>query len=147
MTEVPLPPTNPAMAPQAAGSAINVNSKFFPLSFFFLFTKPKITIDGYEIPQQSWGRQSIPVQPGRHQIDIHTPYFLPPRIGPASAIVDCPPGQAVELEYRPPVWAFSAGSLGTPPQKYNGLWIYWVLAGIIALAIICCCGSALLSNN
>ena len=145
MSEIPLPPPGPAAAPQT--SAIALNTKFFPLSFFFLFTKPKVTIDGFELPQGSWGRQMIPVSPGRHQVDVHTPYFLPPRVGPASVVLDVPPGQMVELEYRPPVWAFSAGSLGTPPQKYNGMWLYWVLLGIIALAVICCCGSVLISNN
>ena len=147
MSETPLPPNDPTAAPQTALAAIALNTKFFPLAFFFLFTKPKVTIDGFELPQSSWGRQTIPVTPGRHQVDIHTPYFLPPRVGPASAIVDVPPGQAVELEYRAPVWGFSAGSLGSPPQTYNGLWIYWVLLGIVGLALICCCGSLLISNN
>jgi hypothetical protein len=57
------------------------------------------------------------------------------------------PGQTVELEYRTPMWAFSAGSLGTPPQKYNGMWVMWVSLAVIILAILCCCGSLLLSNN
>jgi hypothetical protein len=51
------------------------------------------------------------------------PYFLPPKLGPADATADVQPGQVAELEYKAPLWSFSAGSLGVGPPKYNGVGI------------------------
>jgi hypothetical protein len=131
----------------AGASAIAVTTKFFPLAFILYFFKPKVAINGQELPQQPWGRQVIPVQPGQYRLDVHTPYFLPPKLGPAVADVSVAPGQTLEVEYKAPAFAFINGTLGPPPQKYAGMWIYWVLLGIFALLFICCCGSALLGNN
>ncbi len=147
----PYPPQPPGYGyppPQPGnGSAIAITTKFFPLSFFFFFTKPNIVIDGQQVPQTNWGRMVIPVPPGQHHVHVHTPYLLPSRVGPADLVVNVPPGPPVELEYRTPMWAFSAGSLGTPPQKYNGMWVLWISLAIVILAILCCCGSLLLNNN
>jgi hypothetical protein len=133
--------------PPPGGSAIALTTKFFPLQFIFFFIKPKVSIDGHELPPASWGRQVIPVPPGQHQVDVYTPYFLPPRVGPAAVVVDVPPGQSVELEYRAPVWAFSAGSMGAPPQKYNGMAVYWIVLAVVLVLIICCCGLSFIGNN
>ncbi|QLL10171.1 hypothetical protein H0P51_12175 [Mycobacterium vicinigordonae] len=83
--------------------------------------KPKVFIDGYEMPPAGWGRTMLPAQPGRHHVHVHVPYFLPSKIGPADAVVDVHPGHVVELEYKAPAWSYSAGSLGTPPQSFNGV--------------------------
>ncbi|HWB35173.1 MAG TPA: hypothetical protein VHA75_04020 [Rugosimonospora sp.] len=128
------------------GSAIAVTTKFIPLAFILYFFKPKVAINGQELPQQGWGRQVIPVQPGNYRVDVHTPYFLPPKLGPAQLDVAVAPGQTVELEYKAPAFAFINGSLGAPPQKYNGLFIYWIILGVFALLIICCCASAIFNN-
>jgi hypothetical protein len=80
-------------------------------------------------------------------VRVYTPYLLPPRVGPADVVVDVPPGQNVQVEYKAPLVVWSKGSLGPPPQKYNGIWFYWALLAIVVLVIICCGGTALLSNN
>lgn len=138
----PYPPVGPG--PQApGGSAIAVTTKFFPLAFLLYFFKPKVLINGQETPQSPWGRQVIPVAPGNYHVSAFTPYWLPPKMGPAEADVSVAPGQVAELEYRVPIIAFIAGSLGAPPQKYNGMWFLWVILGIVALIILCCCGSSI----
>ena len=97
--------------------------------------KPKILIDGYEAPPAVWGRNVVAARPGQHRIHVHVPYFLPPQIGPADAFVDVYPGRLVELEYKAPVWGFSPGSLGAPPQSYNGVGITIALmVGILVFA-------------
>ncbi len=95
--------------------------------FFF---KPKIAVDGQEMPVAGWGRTVLPARPGQHQVHVHVPYFLPSRMGPADATADVRPGQVAELEYKAPMWAFSAGSLGVGPQKYNGVGITIALVAI-----------------
>jgi hypothetical protein len=42
-----------------------------------------------------------------------------------------PPGQFVELEYRAPLFSFSRGALGPPPQRYPGV------GAVIAFISIC----------
>jgi hypothetical protein len=86
--------------------------------------KPKVLIDGYEIPSARWGRTFLPARPGQHHVHVHIPHWLwPRRMGPADAVVDVYPGRLTELEYKAPVWAYSKGSLGSPPQSYNGVGI------------------------
>lgn len=105
------------------GEGIVVNTQFFPLAWVLFFVRPKIALDGQEIPVSGWGRTHLPARPGQHHLHVHVPYFLPPKMGPADATADVRPGQVAELEYKAPMWAFSAGSLGVGPQKYNGVGI------------------------
>jgi hypothetical protein len=130
----------------APGATLAVTAKFFPMAFFFFFVKPAITVDGYAVPGV-WGRNVIPVAPGQHQLHVHTPYFLPSKVGPADTTVDVAPGQTVELEYRSPVVVFLNGALGAPPQKYPGMVVLIVIYIVLALLIVCCCGSAILSST
>lgn len=149
----PYPPQYPppyqggGPGPDPSGAAIAITTKFFPMSFIFLLIKPFITVDGQQYPQTGWGRTVIPVAPGQHHVHVHTPYFLPSKVGPADLPVVVSPGQTLELEYRAPAWAFSPGSLGNPPQQYNGLWVLWVSLGVLAVVIICCCIGTILSSN
>ncbi len=140
----PYPPQQPAVP--GPGAAIAVTAKFFPLAFFFFFVKPWISIDGYQVPATVWGRNVLPVAPGRHQVHVHTPYFLPPRVGPADATVDVASGQTVELEYRSPLVVFLQGALGTPPQKYPGMLFTIIIYAVLALLILCCCGFAIFGS-
>ena len=125
-------PPQPQVSPYGpAGEGIAVTTQFFPLSWFLFFVKPKISIDGQqEVQVSSWGRTVLPARPGQHHVHVFVPYFLPPKMGPADATADVRPGQLAELEYKAPLWAFSAGSLGVGPQKYNGVGI------TIAIAVV-----------
>jgi hypothetical protein len=109
---------------------IVVNTQFFPLAWVLFFVKPKVLVDGQDIPVSGWGRTHVPARPGRHHVHVHVPYFLPPKMGPADATAEVRPGQPAELEYKAPMWAFSAGSLGVGPQKYNGVGITLAIVAI-----------------
>ncbi len=94
-----------------------------------------------------WGRNVIPVSPGQYQVHLHVPYFLPPKVGPADFTTVVAPGQTTELEYRCPLWTFSRGSLGPPPQKYNGVGItIGIFGGLFAFSFLCCIGTILLNS-
>jgi hypothetical protein len=138
-------PSQPAQpTPQAT---LALTAKFFPMAFLFFFVKPAITIDGYSVPGV-WGRNTIPVAPGRHQVHVHTPYFLPSRVGNADTVVDVAPGQTAELEYRCPVVVFMNGAIGAPPQKYPGMPVLIGIYVVLALLIVCaCCLPVIASMN
>jgi hypothetical protein len=112
------------------GDGIVVNTQFFPLAWVLFFVKPKIAVDGQEMPVSGWGRTHLPARPGQHHVHVHVPYFLPSKLGPADATADVRPGQVAELEYKAPVWSFSPGSLGVGPQKYNGVGITLAIVAI-----------------
>jgi hypothetical protein len=131
-------PQQPPPGAPGGQTAIAVTTKFMWLAWFFFFIKPKIFLNGHEVAAV-WGRNVIPVQPGQHHLHIHVPYFLPPKVGPADLAVPVHPGQTVELEYRAPLWAFSSGSLGAPPQKYNGLGLtIGITVGAMVIICLCC---------
>lgn len=103
-------------------------------------------LNGYPMGVPRWGRVIYPTWPGQYHVQVFVPYAIPRRVGPAEFTVFVHPGQLVELEYKVPLWTFSRGSLGPPPQRYNGvgpviagaaagivLAIAWVLL-IIAMA-------------
>jgi hypothetical protein len=129
----PPAPQQPARQPSPygqTGDGIVVNTQFFPLAWVLFFVKPKIAVDGQETQASGWGRTHLPARPGQHHVHVHVPYFLPPKMGPADATVFVRPGQLTELEYKAPMWAFSAGSLGVGPQKYNGVGITIAIVAI-----------------
>ncbi|MFG1933635.1 hypothetical protein ACGFK1_23755 [Mycobacterium sp. NPDC048908] len=102
---------------------------------FFDFFEPRIFVDGVEASVAGWGRTAVPAATGSHHVHVHTKYFFPRRTGPADYTVDVPPGAYVELEYRAPIFTFSRGSLGPPPQRYNGVWPVVILVGSCLLLI------------
>ena len=129
----PPAPQQPGQQPSPygqSGDGIVVNTQFFPLAWLLFFFKPKIAVDGQEMPVSGWGRTHLPARPGQHHVQVHVPYFLPSKLGQAEATADVRPGQVAELEYKAPLWSFSAGSLGVGPQKYNGVGITLAVVAI-----------------
>jgi hypothetical protein len=134
------PPAHHQPQPQQSpygqpGEGIAVDTQFFPLAWLLFFFKPKIAVDGQETTALAWGRTVLPARPGQHHVHVHVPYFLPSKLGPADATADVRPGQVAELEYKAPMWAFSPGSLGAGPQKYNGVGITIAIA-VIPIAVV-----------
>jgi hypothetical protein len=129
---------------QQPREGIVVTAAYMPLSWMFAMVKPKIFVNGREMPTMGWGRTVVPAPPGQYHVHVHTPYFLPSRVGSADHAIVVQPGQWVELEYKVPVWTFSPGSLGPPPQTYNGqtammivsiVAVVLVFAAMLALAV------------
>jgi hypothetical protein len=126
------------------GTAIAVTARFIPLAWIFFLIRPAVAVDAVPVAG-SWGRTVLPVGPGPHRVQVYVPYFLPPKVGRAEAIVTVQPGQTVELEYRAPAFLFARGALGTPPQRYPGLSFLIIVLAAAALILICSFGIALLS--
>jgi hypothetical protein len=105
---------------QQPREGIAVNTGYSPLAWAFAMVKPKIVVNGAETSTST--RRT----------------FLPSRVGPADITVNVAPGHVVELEYKAPVWTFSPGSLGAPPQTYNGqtAMIVVTIVTIVALVMV-----------
>jgi hypothetical protein len=109
----------PYYPPPREGIAITTG--YAPLAWVYALIKPKIFLNGHEVPSWGWGRSVVPTRAGQYHVHVHVPYLLPSRMGPADFTAAVAPGQLVELEYKAPLFTFSRGSLGPPPQRYNGL--------------------------
>jgi hypothetical protein len=121
-------PQYPQYYPPPEGIA--VTTRYSPMTWVFAFVKPKVIVNGREMPTAGWGRTIVPAPPGQYHVHVHTPYFVPSRVGPADFTLIVAPGQLVELEYKAPVWTFGPGSLGPPPQTYYGQ------SAIIAITVV-----------
>jgi hypothetical protein len=125
----------PYYPPPREGIAITTH--YAPLAWVFAMIKPKIFLNGYEVPSWGWGRSVVPTAPGQYLVHVHVPYWLPSRLGPADFPVAVNSGQIVELEYKAPLFTFSRGSLGPPPQSFNGLGaVLAIIAAAFALMLV-----------
>ena len=124
--------------PQPPREGIVVTTRYSPMTWVFAFVKPKVVVNGWEMPSVGWGRTVVPAPPGQYHVHVHTPYFVPSRVGPADYTVAVEPGLLVELEYKAPVWTFSPGSLGPPPQTYNGLTAMVVVTIAVLVVVFGC---------
>jgi hypothetical protein len=93
-------------------------------------------VNGYEMQAWGWGRTVLPLAPGQYHVHVYTPYFFPSRVGPADYTAVVSPGQFAELDYRAPLWTFSRGSLGPPPQRYNGVGVMIAITAVVVLLIV-----------
>jgi hypothetical protein len=128
------PAQQPTQAPPSEGIAVTTRR----IGLTLWGPKPKIFVDGSEVPGVRWGRTVVPAGPGQHHVHVHIPYFLSSRgIGAADTNVQVPPGKLAELEYKAPAWTYSPGSLGVGPQPYNGVTtsiaVYVALAALWAI--------------
>lgn len=104
----------------AQGLVINLKSPPLPVSWARMIP-PAIVVNGWPVPTPGHGRNLVPAAPGRYRVHVHLRYIVPSQMGPADHDAVVAPGHWTEIEYKPPLWAFSRGSLGPPPQRYNGM--------------------------
>jgi len=95
--------------------------------------KPKIFLNGYEMPAWGWGRAVYPVPPASTTSTRICRIGFRAARAPAGYTVAVVPGQLVELEYKAPLFTFSRRSLGPPPQRYTG--VAATTAVVVALLI------------
>jgi hypothetical protein len=130
-------PQAPYGAPPAppAPPGITVDSSYTPVAFLLgLLTKPKIRINGQQVPGTRWGPTHIPVGPGTYQVWVATPWLFD--MGSNQITVQVAEGAGTRIYYRTPAVFFLSGAMGLVPQKTPGiLFIYlgWALVALLVL--------------
>jgi hypothetical protein len=109
--------TNPdehdTAAAAGASQGIALSTRFFPLDWTLKFTGTTVVIDGQR-HEFSWGQHFIPLQPGRHELQVSYRYLRLSHAGNASIPVDVAAGEVVQVSYRAPrsvLVAFLPGKL------------------------------------
>ncbi len=82
-------------------------------AFLYNGTKPRVRLDGAELPVAGWGRHQLPVPAGPHRLQIWVRYALPRKAGRAALDIVVPAGGTLDLEYMAPMFTMARGSLGT----------------------------------
>lgn len=91
-------------------TGIIVKTRFFPLSWFLLFCRPIIEIDGVRHLSR-WGSSYYGLAPGMHQVRIYFSYFWMPECGINQLVVHLSKGQVRKINYDMPPWILAPGSI------------------------------------
>ena len=108
------------MAAQQPWSGIQVETSFFPLSFFLNFCTPTIVID--RMPQRRpWGSHSFPLEPGMHNVKIYFGYLFMSTCGFNQMNVVVQPNCIHRIRYEMGMFMFSAGAIReiAPPYRFQ----------------------------
>ncbi|HXI25224.1 MAG TPA: hypothetical protein VNG71_15275 [Pyrinomonadaceae bacterium] len=99
-------------------SGIQIETSFFPLSFFLYMCTPTIVIDG--VPQRRpWGTHSIPLTPGMHNIQVFFHYLFMPKCGFSQMNVVVQPNCVHRIKYEMGIFMFSAGTMREVPPPFR----------------------------
>ena len=105
-------------AQQQPWSGVQVETSFFPLSFFLYACTPTIVIDG--VPQRRpWGTHNIPLEPGMHNIKIYFHYLFMPTCGFNQINVVVQPNCIHRIKYEMGIFMFSAGAIREVPPPFH----------------------------
>jgi len=108
------------MAAQQPWTGIEINTSFYPLSFFLYLCTPTIIIDGQRT-QRPWGTHNFPLAGGMHQVRIYFRYMLMDTCGDASINVVVQPNCVHRIVYEAPMgFIFSSGTIREiPPYRFQ----------------------------
>ncbi len=118
-----------------APPGITVDASYEWFSFMLgLLTKPKIRVNGHQVPITRWGENHIPVGPGTHHVWVATPWLFD--MGAAQLPVQVTPGPGARVYYKPPAVVFLNGAIGLGPQKTPGVLFVFLPFVIIAVFVL-----------
>ena len=107
-------------------------------AFLYNATKPRLTIDGHDVPVHDWGVQHLDlIVGGPHHIEIYVPYVMPRRVGRVK-LDFMVPEEGVALEYMAPTVTFAKGKLGAPGEQkssgFRAVWAFNIAAVVLVVA-------------
>jgi hypothetical protein len=120
----------------ALRGALSITYGFPPAAFLYQRTRPRLRVDGVDVPVPGWGTHRVPVAPGPRTVEVWVPYVLPRRAGKARAKVTVPAGQDVSLAYLAPAVTFLGGSLGAPGQQKSAGYSTVMTLNVVAIATV-----------
>ena len=107
--------------PGTDGQGIALRTSFFVLDWTVNFTRTAVVVDGH--PQElPWGEHFLPLEPGRHELQVSYRYLGRPQAGKASISVNVAEDQIAHVSYRAPrsvLVAFRPGKMTAEPQSQS----------------------------
>jgi hypothetical protein len=105
----PGPLSRAAKLPTSFGS-LRIRALHGRAQIFIYASQPRVLLDDQE-HVITWGENELRVTPGRHDISVYFPYSGFDRCCIASTVIEVPPDETIEIEYRTPFWMTSPGKL------------------------------------
>ena len=120
-TNPPPAPLRTPSKPPANGQGIALRTSFFVLDWTVNFTATTVIVDGRprELP---WGEHFLPLEPGRHELQVSYRYLGRSGAGKASISVNVAENQITHVSYRAPrsvLVAFRPGKMTAEPQPQH----------------------------
>jgi len=107
------------MSTQQPWTGIQVETGFFPLSFFLYMCTPTIVVDDVA-HRKPWGSHSFPLPGGMHNVKIYFRYLFMETCGMNEINVVVQPNCVHRIKYNMPPWMFAAGSIKElPPYRFE----------------------------
>jgi hypothetical protein len=103
-----------AQGQQQPWTGIQVETSFFPLSFFLYLCTPTIVIDGVAT-RRKWGVSSFQLPGGMHNVRIYFAYLFMANCGDNSINVVVQPNCIHRIKFQMPPWMFSKGAMRELP--------------------------------
>ncbi|MEU7144035.1 hypothetical protein ABZ942_31640 [Nocardia sp. NPDC046473] len=138
----------PRYTPEPGPTGIMVTASHLPMYFpvnFLAFTRPKIFINGQEVPDAGWGDTFVPLAPGIYRVRVYTAglrwaqYVGLRRLGHdfgfTDAFLPVPHNHSTRTYYRSPIVAMLPGALDPQPQKSPGMTWFYIVATIAAVFV------------
>jgi hypothetical protein len=98
------------MSAQPAWTGLQIETGFFPLSFFLYLCTPTIIIDGVAC-QRPWGVHYFQLPPGTHNVVIFFHYIWMDKCGANSINVTVHEGYVSRIKYEMPPWMLAKGAI------------------------------------
>lgn len=106
------------MATQQPWTGIQVETSFFPLSFFLYLCTPTIVIDGVA-HRRKWGTHSFQLEGGMHNVRIYFGYLFMPQCGANAINVVVQPNCIHRIKFEMGLFMFSPGKIRElPPYTF-----------------------------
>jgi len=108
------------MSQQQPWSGIQIDTSFFPLSFFLYLCTPTIVIDGVAT-QRPWGSHSFQLEPGMHNVKLFFHYLFMSTCGFNQMNIVVQPNCVHRIKYEMGVFMFSPGAIReiSPPFRFQ----------------------------
>jgi hypothetical protein len=120
-TNPPPAPLRTPSKPATDGQGIALRTSFSVLDWTVNFTRTTVIVDGH--PQElPWGEHFLPLEPGRHELQVSYRYLRLSQAGKASISVNVAENRIAHVSYRAPrsvLIAFRPGKLITEPQTQS----------------------------
>ena len=102
------------MQPPQTSTGVQIETSFYPLSFFLYLCTPTIVIDGYPC-QRPWGSHYFGLQPGVHNIRIYFRYLFMAYCGANQININVVEGRVSRVVFEMPPMVFSSGNIRELP--------------------------------
>ena len=105
-------------AQQQPWNGVQIETSFFPLSFFLYLCTPTIVID--DVPQRRpWGTHNFVLEPGMHNIKVYFHYLFMSTCGFNQINVVVQPNCIHRIKYEMGMFMFSPGAIREVPPPYR----------------------------